>query len=479
MKAHLAQDDVQSSEMLMEYLLPIQPFIDDADLTEICINRPRELWTEGRSGWKRHETPELSFNHCRQLATLIASFNGKSISADNPVLSAALPNGERVQVIIPPACEPNTVSITIRKPSMLDFTLDELDAQGAFQQVEQVSDELKPFEHQLMQLREDGKTKEFLELGVQSHRNILIVGKTGSGKTTVTKSLIRSIPTHERLITIEDVHELFLHQHPNKVHLFYSREDEGGSKVSPKQALASCLRMKPDRILLAELRGDEAWEFIKSVNTGHPGSISTMHANGAFESFEQLTALIKDSKTGAHLDTEYIKQRLFTTLDIVLFYHQRRLREIYYDPVSRLKNLNNENTVNAVNAVAKPKAEYRDSEKEMMERYQMAAAYMRVIHSSNRLLEERAAIQQYDVLKNAFSTRNELISKAANVSHLNVVLDGVDKRIVEAIMNGQVSTIHSNTIQSHTTQEKMSEPALVSSANVLHQQQAMYQEMVR
>ncbi len=97
--------------------------------------------------------------------------------------------------------------------------------------------------------------------------------------------------------------------------------------------------MKPDRILLAELRGDEAWEFVKSVNTGHPGSISTMHANGAYEAFEQLTALIKDSKTGAHLDVAYIKNRLFTTLDIVLYYSKRKLKEVYYDPEHKRKLL--------------------------------------------------------------------------------------------------------------------------------------------
>lgn len=331
--------DAQSSVMLDEYLIPIQHFLDDQSLTEICVNRPREIWTEGSIGWQRYDLPELSFQHCRQLATLIASYNGKSISNDKPVLSAALPNGERVQVIIPPACEQHTVSITIRKPSVIDKTLDELHAEGAFQEVSNVHDGLKPFEHELLQLKGEGKIKEFMDLAVRSHRNILIVGKTGSGKTTVTKSLIRSIPLDERLITIEDVHELFLNQHSNKVHLFYAREDEGGSKVTPKQALASCLRMKPDRILLAELRGDEAWEFIKSVNTGHPGSISTMHANGAFEAFEQLTALIKDSRTGAHLDTDYIKHRLFTTLDIILFYHKRKLREFYYDPLLKFKHL--------------------------------------------------------------------------------------------------------------------------------------------
>lgn len=340
LKTKINFDDIQPSEMLDEYLLPIQAFINDASLTEICINRPREVWTEGNAGWQRYEMPELSFSHCRQLATLIASYNGKSISADKPVLSSALPNGERVQVIIPPACEPNTVSITIRKPSMIDKTLDELDTEGAFQEVAHLDSGLKPFEHELLSLKGEGKIKEFLDVAVRSHRNILIVGKTGSGKTTITKSLTRSIPIEERLITIEDVHELFLNQHPNKVHLFYAREDEGGAKVTPKQALASCLRMKPDRILLAELRGDEAWEFIKSVNTGHPGSISTMHANGAFEAFEQLTALIKDSRTGAHLDTNYIKNRLYTTLDIILFYHKRKLRELYYDPEYKRKQMN-------------------------------------------------------------------------------------------------------------------------------------------
>jgi len=461
-KPHTNFDDVQSSEMLGEYLLPIQQFIDDSTLTEICINRPRELWTEGRSGWQRYEVPALSFSHCRQLATLIASYNGKSISADKPVLSSALPNGERVQVIIPPACEANTVSITIRKPSMIDKTLDELDTEGAFEELAAIQDGLKPFEHDLLKLRGEGKIKDFLDLGVRTHRNILIAGKTGSGKTTVTKSLIRSIPLDERLITIEDVHELFLNQHANKVHLFYAREDEGGSRVTPKQALASCLRMKPDRILLAELRGDEAWEFIKSVNTGHPGSISTMHANGAYEAFEQLTALIKDSSTGAHLDTDYIKQRLFTTLDIVLFYHQRRLREIYYDPVSRLKYLSNSQSQSNVASHAAnvmPVANQASSDKKLEDRFHMAATYMRVLQSSNRVQEQQAAVAQYDSLKTAFNTRDAIMGQAANVSHAQVIADGADKHIIDAILNGHIASLNTpaQNIAAHHSVESVHE----------------------
>lgn len=329
--------DKQSAEVLTAYLEPIQTFLDDSTLTEICINRQHEIWTESRVGWRQHNVPSLSFKHCSQLATLIASFNGKAISSSKPILSAALPTGERVQVVIPPACEPHTVSITIRKPSLVDKTLEELEGEGAFQESLDFDNQLKPFEHELLKLKHEKLIAKFLELAVRTHRNILVVGQTGSGKTTIAKSLIRSIPAEERLITIEDVHELFLKQHKNKVHLFYS--DEGIEKPTPKQALASCLRMKPNRILLAELRGDESWEFVKSINTGHPGSISTMHANGAYEAFEQLTALIKDSQTGTHLDANYIKHRLFTTLDIILHYHNYKLREIYYDPEFKRKQL--------------------------------------------------------------------------------------------------------------------------------------------
>lgn len=439
---------VQSSEMLEEYLLPIQKFIDDASLTEICINRPGELWTEGRDSWVRYVVDQLSFSHCRQLATLIASYNGKSISTDKPVLSAALPKGERVQVLIPPACEAGTVSITIRKPSLLDKTLDELDAEGAFQQVDAIQEGLKPFEHELLHLKSKGKIKDFLELGVRSHRNILIAGKTGSGKTTVTKSLIRSIPTHERLITIEDVHELFLNQHPNKVHLFYARDDEGGAKVTPKQALASCLRMKPDRILLAELRGDEAWEFIKSVNTGHPGSITTMHANGAFESFEQLTALIKDSRTGAHLDANYIKQRLFTTLDIVLFYHQRRLREIYYDPEVRLQYLSqSKNNYSSKGNEKKSDLDDGGVVKNPEIRYQMAAAYIQAVNSVDKTRAQSVAIAKFHELLPVFSVRDAILSQVNYLPHSDIFVDSIDSKAVKAIMEDKISSLKISLLQ--------------------------------
>lgn len=317
--------------MLEEYLSPIRALLTE-DVTEVCVNRSGEAWTESREGWKRHH---LAMDEGRliQLARLMATANKKAISETAPILAAALPSGERVQVVIPPAAA--RISITIRKPSEIDKTLEELEAEGAFDQAETGVSGLKPFEIELQDLLKAGEIRKFLELAVSTHRNILVCGKTGSGKTTITRSLSAIIPKHERLITIEDVHELFLKDHPNKVHLFYGREQKEG--ITAKQALASCLRMKPDRILLAELRGDESWDYIKSINTGHPGSITTMHANGAFEAFDQLTALVKDSPTGAHLDAGHIRQRLLSTIDVVLFYSRWKLKEVWFDPALKYR----------------------------------------------------------------------------------------------------------------------------------------------
>lgn len=329
---------LESRAMLDTYIAPLYTLLQ-GDITEVAVNRPGEIWTEGPYGWRKHEAPELTLQSCLHIAQLIATYNNKDINIDRPILSATLPDGERVQVVTPPACLAGTVSFTIRKPSMTDKTLEELEEGGAFDHVAAAGDSLKPFEVELMELKASGQVREFLHKAVLHKRNMLIVGKTGSGKTTLTRSLIRIIPKDERLVTIEDVHELFMDDVPNKVHLLYAREDEGGSKVTAKQSLASCLRMKPDRILLAELRGDEAWEFVKSINTGHPGSISTMHANGAWECFEQLTAFIKDSQTGSHLDTQDIKQRLYTTIDVVVYMDRWKVREIFYDPEFKRKHM--------------------------------------------------------------------------------------------------------------------------------------------
>ncbi|WP_169748336.1 P-type DNA transfer ATPase VirB11 [Xenophilus azovorans] len=329
-------EDRRASGMLDHALTQIQALLDSGEWSEVAINRPRELWTEGAKGWQRHDAPDLSFPALMRLGRLIASYNAKPLSEDYPIVGGELPKGERVQVLIPPAVTAQTVSITIRKPSQVNKTLEELEAEGSFEGVREIVTGLLTFETELLQLRQQRRIREFLELAVRSKRTIMVAGKTGSGKTTISKSMLNCIGPEERLVTLEDVHEIFLEQHPNKVHIFYGRADEG-ARVTARQGLASCLRMKPDRIILSELRADEAWQFINLINTGHPGSISTLHANNAQDTFTRLLMLIKESEAGRTLDVEYIKAILYTTIDIVLFYENRRLVEIYYDPERKRK----------------------------------------------------------------------------------------------------------------------------------------------
>lgn len=306
------------------------------DVTEIVINRPGEAWTEGREGWRRHALPQLTYEHLRTFATLIANSTQQTIHDGAPLVSAALPSGERVQAVIPPAVAAGTVSFTIRKPSPLRFDLDDYEKAGAFDQVAIGEDPARALEDQLSALLAAHRIREFLELAVRSRQNIVISGATGSGKTTVMKALVDLIPAHERLITIEDTPELDILKQPNHVRLFYSKDGQGVSKATPKMLLEACLRMKPDRILLAELRSEEAFYFIRNVNSGHPGSITSVHATSPRLAIEQLMLLVKESVGGAQLAREDIKQLLFMLVDVVVQFSLvdkvRRVTGIYYDP---------------------------------------------------------------------------------------------------------------------------------------------------
>ncbi|MFJ3465754.1 P-type DNA transfer ATPase VirB11 [Achromobacter spanius] len=328
----------ERGQQLLHALSPFESGLSTPGYTEIAINKPGEYWTEGPNGWERHEARELTFDRCARLAQLIATFNVKSIGQKNPILSGELPGKERVQIVMPPACTPSTVSMTIRRHNPTIFGLDDLKEGGSFALYQARPEGLQDFELELLRLLKQNDVHGFLRLAVKKHRNIAITGATGSGKTVVTNALMREIPLGERLITIQDVAEL-RPPHQNVVELFFSREEEGGHTVSAKTLLASSLRMKPDRLIVAEIRGDEAWEYLKALGTGHRGSITTWHADSEREAFDQLAAFVKDSKTGAHLDVEYVKHRIRTTIDIVLHYSHRKLQGIYYDPETRLQRL--------------------------------------------------------------------------------------------------------------------------------------------
>ena len=328
-----------SGSALTQFLVGLRPLLDDPELTELCINRPYEAFVERASGWTRVPLPFASYDWCSQIARLIAAATQQRVCPETPLLSASLPSGERVQIVLPPATPPGQVAITIRKPSDRVMGLDELSATGMFQKCEIGIRRPCEKDGYLHALYNQGNVMGFLKAAVRARKNILVSGPTGSGKTTLTKGLLLEIPPEERLITLEDARELVLDQHPNSVRLFYSKDGQGQAGVTPKQLLEACLRMRPDRILLAELRGEEAYYYLRNVNSGHPGSITSVHASSARLAFEQLTLLVKESPAGRDMKREDIQSLLHQLIDIVVQCgverQQRFVKEIWFGAVDR------------------------------------------------------------------------------------------------------------------------------------------------
>ncbi len=293
---------------LDHFLQPLAPLLADAEVTEICINRPGEVFVERGSGWRRESLVELSYDWCTALARLVANFTQQRISPSEPLLSATLPGGERIQIVLP-----------------VDHRVDRDAAE-------------------LLERLQARDLVGFLRRAVQQRRNILLSGATGSGKTTIAKALILEIPPEDRIVTIEDVRELSLRNQPNHVRLFYSQGGQGLAAVSAGQLLASAKRQRPDRVFVSELRsGDEVYDYLVSINTGHPGSITSVHADSAVMAFVALAQLMKRCEAGRGMSTREGVELAQLSVDVVV--QCRRLRqhrcvsEVWYDPGARCRGL--------------------------------------------------------------------------------------------------------------------------------------------
>lgn len=337
----MTEDLVTSvSNEFLEYqyqVLGIQEYMTSPEVTEICINRPGELYLESHGGWQCVEVPTLTFSRAVQFCTAVVneSNTGQRITDINPVVSLTFPTGQRAQFVIPPACEADHISITIRLPSKQTKTLAQYQLDGFFDQVLEDAHGISDHDRELLGLRAERRYADFFRRAVLSKKNIVVSGATGSGKTTFMKSLVHHIPADERLVTIEDARELFIDQ-PNRVHLLYSKGGQSTGSVTAKSCMEACLRMKPDRIILAELRGDESFYFIRNCASGHPGSITSCHAGSTEQTWDQLALMVKASSEGAGLEFTTIKRLLMMTIDIVVHIKahagRRYITGIDFDP---------------------------------------------------------------------------------------------------------------------------------------------------
>lgn len=272
---------------------PLEGMLQDASITEIMVNGPFSLYYE--KGGVLHNSDQV-FSDAAQLRALIDRILGplgRRIDEASPMVDARLPQGHRVHAVIPPLALDGPL-LTIRKFADHVITLDEMVSLGSI----------------------PASVRRFLVWAVVSRQSIAVSGGTGSGKTTLLNALSCEIPKNERIITIEDSAELRFHEHPHVVRLeARPRNAEGTGEVTIRDLVANALRMRPDRIVVGECRGAEALDMLQAMNTGHDGSLTTLHANSPEEAISRLTMLVR---FGADLPVDVIEENIAHALDLVV-----------------------------------------------------------------------------------------------------------------------------------------------------------------
>jgi pilus assembly protein CpaF len=279
---------------------PLEQLLNDPDISEIMINGPRQIYVEQKGKLTLSNVTFESNAQLLQVIDRVVSSIGRRIDESSPMVDARLKDGSRVNVIIPPLALTGP-TMTIRK-----FATEKLDA-----------DDLIRFTTLTREMAE------FLRACVRSRLNILVSGGTGSGKTTTLNVVSGFIPDDERIITVEDAAELQLHQ--DHVVTLESRPAnvEGRGRISIRDLVVNCLRMRPDRIVVGEVRGGEALDMLQAMNTGHDGSLTTVHANNPHDTMNRLETLVL--MAGAELPSRAIREQISSAIDIVV--QQSRLRD--------------------------------------------------------------------------------------------------------------------------------------------------------
>ena len=354
------QSNLQGDESIRALSAPLLDVINATPgLTEVSMSEPGVFFLLVDGRWDRLELPSMDRTRCLRLVEAVSYYVRQEIKAESPLLSTALPTGERIQVVIPPACDPDQLILQIRVPDRHQGrTLASYADAGVFARyrwvespnIKRLGAHLDPPEKVLTQHLRNRDLLAFLRDAVLHKKTIAVIGDTGSGKTTLMKALCGIIPTTEHLVTIEDTRELLLPNHPNKKHLLYAKGGAAAKRVSPSDLIASCMRLRPDRVLLAELRGAEAWDFLKLMTAGHAGSITSFHAESCALAFERWAFMAKEHPDAVSASAQDIKTLVNLTVDVIIhmtaktIYDRdgiaigvdRYVTEVHFDPAARL-----------------------------------------------------------------------------------------------------------------------------------------------
>jgi type IV secretion system protein VirB11 len=285
-----------SGIFLDAYLAPFRPWLERADVSEILVNRPGEVWVEGSDGMRLHAA-NIDDLLIQRLAEQVARISAQGINRQNPCLGATLPDGARIQIVAPPATR-GPWAMAIRRHRLVETPLELWQPTGG----------LKPPRPRLPP-PDRAAPVAWLRQAIAARATILVAGGTSSGKTTFLNALLAQVPLDQRIILVEDAPEIRL-RHANAVGLVAAARAQGEAQIDTGDLLKAALRLRPDRIVLGEMRGAEAVTFLRAVNTGHPGSLSTIHANSCTGALEQLALMVMQTGLGlSRMDTlAYVRQ---------------------------------------------------------------------------------------------------------------------------------------------------------------------------
>lgn len=297
-----AERDELLEQILAEILGygPIEPLLQNPEVSEVMVNGPKHVYVERHGKLERTSVEFLDDDHVLRIIQRIVTPLGRRIDESSPMVDARLPDGSRVNAIIPPLAL-NGPTITIRKFAKIPLTVSDLIRYGTF----------------------DERFEIFMKAAIAGRLNIIISGGTGSGKTTTLNVLSSFLPSDERILTVEDAAELQLRQ--EHVVRLESRPSniEGKGQISIRNLVVNALRMRPDRIVVGEVRSGEALDMLQAMNTGHDGSMTTLHSNGPRDTLRRLETMVM--MAGMDLPLRAIREQIASALDLVV--HQERMRD--------------------------------------------------------------------------------------------------------------------------------------------------------
>lgn len=305
---------MRNGETTLRHLLaPIRDVLDDPATTEVVVQRPGEVGIEQHGQWSWRNVEAFDFQRLDAVGLLAGSLLSKPFDPASPICMTTLPDGQRCTLCRPPVTAPGTISVTIRIPSKAVHTVRDRDFSDLMRAAAKRPDGHSDADAELLALYHAQDWPAFFALAVKAHKTIAATGSTGSGKTSLLRRLMQEIPGEERLVTIEDTAEFGPLPLRNRVSLFY-----GSANVSAENAVEASLRMRPDRVAMQELRGAEAFAYIRLLAAGHPGGLTTWHAEEG-DPFTPLALMAKTSEAGRNIPDDKLLVILRSFIDIVAF----------------------------------------------------------------------------------------------------------------------------------------------------------------